>query len=562
MPIVPGRSRPDNPRSSPERNGAAADHPDDSTPLHDELFGSPADPAADDLPEPPLDRPIVRLGPDGVIEAANDPHRLAKLYIADGSGNGVPLIRYWREEWHRWEGGSYVRVPSKEIRAAVNRRTKQEFDRLNRLAVAKWRKEGQAGDPPKVMPVTDKLVGNVLSALAGLVCLSGRIEQPAWLDRRKDDPPADELLPCRNGIVHLGDWAAGKPHVRPPTPRLFTSVVLPYDYHPHAPAPRRWLEFLGQLWPDDASTIDTLQEWLGYNLLPDTSQQKIAMFVGPRRSGKGTIARVLTALVGPGNVCSPTLGNLGTNFGLQPLIGKLAAIISDARLSARTDAAIVTERLLSISGEDGQTIDRKFMSSVTAKLPCRFTIMTNELPRLLDASNALTGRFILFRMTRSFYDREDVRLTDRLLAELPSILLWAMEGWRRLRDRGHFVQPASSARLIREMEDLASPVGAFLRDCCRVGPGREVPMAELYQRWRRWCEQVGRDPTSEQIFGRDLRAAVPALDDRQPRVGGLRVRYYVGVGLRSDEEEAEGDHPDDDVARMARGPTYCTRERG
>ena len=100
--------------------------------------------------------------------------------------------------------------------------------------------------------------------------------------------------------------------------------------------------------------------------------------------------------------------------------------------------------------------------------------MSNELPRLGDASGALAGRLILLRLTRSWFGKEDPRLFDRLRAGLPGILLWAAEGWRRVRDRGRFIQPKSAAKLVEEMEDLSSPVGAFVRERCRVAPGERV----------------------------------------------------------------------------------------
>ena len=61
-----------------------------------------------------------------------------------------------------------------------------------------------------------------------------------------------------------------------------------------------------------------LQEWFGYLLTPDTRQQKILMMVGPKRSGRGTIARVLKAMVGADNVVNPTLNTLARPFGLSP----------------------------------------------------------------------------------------------------------------------------------------------------------------------------------------------------------------------------------------------------
>ena len=129
----------------------------------------------------------------------------------------------------------------------------------------------------------------------------------------------------------------------------------------------------------------------------DTRQQKIFLFVGPRRGGKGTIGRVLTGLLGPHNVAAPTMAGLSTNFGLQPLIGKPLALVSDARLSGRADGQVGVERLLSISGEDSLTIDRKYRDPWTGRLSTRFLILTNELPRLSDSSGALASRFVAVR---------------------------------------------------------------------------------------------------------------------------------------------------------------------
>src|SRR5262249_16707043 len=158
-----------------------------------------------------------------------------------------------------------------------------------------------------------------------------------------------------------------------------------------------------------------LQDWFGYCLTPDTSQQKILMLVGPKRSGKGTIARILTQLIGPANVCAPTLGSLGTNFGLAPLLNKTVAILRDTRLRGRTDRAVGVERMVSVRGEDAQTVDRKHLSHVTTPLPVRFIILTNELPKLNDSSGALVGRLIVLRLTRDWFGSEDTQLTKRLL---------------------------------------------------------------------------------------------------------------------------------------------------
>src|SRR5207249_5745980 len=141
----------------------------------------------------------------------------------------------------------------------------------------------------------------------------------------------------------------------------------------------------------------------------------------------------------------------------------------------------------SISGEDLLTVDRKYKDAWIGRIPSRIVILTNELPRLGDMSGALAARFIIVQFRRSFLGEEDPGLTDALLTELPGILNWALDGLDRLTERGRFVQPESSKETMQELEDLASPMKAFLRDCCELDPTGEVAIEALYRAYERWC---------------------------------------------------------------------------
>jgi putative DNA primase/helicase len=121
------------------------------------------------------------------------------------------------------------------------------------------------------------------------------------------------------------------------------------------------------------------------------------MIIGPKRAGKGTIGRISRRLLGGHNVCAPTLADIGDHFGRAVLIGKTLALVADARISGRADTAAITERLLSISGEDPQTIPRKFLPDWNGFLPTRFMVLTNELPKIEDASATLASRFTSWR---------------------------------------------------------------------------------------------------------------------------------------------------------------------
>lgn len=363
---------------------------------------------------------VEGFAPRAVLDP-HDPIKTAREMVVAlfTDRRGQVLYRHRGAFW-QFRSGCYLLADDEAIRTAIW------------TFLEKAKRLDQKGNPTPFKPSRAR-VSDTLDALGAVCELGAHREPPVWLANSSNMPPPGEFLPVANGLVHL---PSGELH--PSTPQYFGLSASGVAFELHAPEPRHWLAFLGDLFGADRQAIEALQDWFGYVLASDTSQQKILLVVGPKRSGKGTIARVLREVVGRESVAGPTLSSLSSNFGLEPLIGKPLAIISDARLGGRSDQAAIAERLLSISGEDGLTIDRKFRQAWTGYLSTRFMMLTNELPRLLDNSGALANRFIVLVLERSFYGREDPALTNRLLGELPGILNWAMEGYRRLRARGHF----------------------------------------------------------------------------------------------------------------------------
>ena len=95
---------------------------------------------------------------------------------------------------------------------------------------------------------------------------------------------------------------------------------------------------------------------------------------------------------------------------------------------------------------------------------------------------------------------------------------------------------------IMTMRDLASPVGAFVRERCVIGGDKQVEVDTLYAAYRKWCEANEHPKPTKQIFGRDLRAAFPEIGMKRPRVQQPgddsdeveRVRFYIGIRLRKE----------------------------
>jgi putative DNA primase/helicase len=473
-------------------------------------------------------------------EGPEDPHRLARTYVADRcSHDGGSTLIFHRNEFWCWDGTCYRPMDEEELTAGLTACTKAEFDRINPVEVQEWEARGRKdranrpSGPPETRKVTRVLLANVAQALKGMGIVPSRLDPPAWLI---EDPPfpANEVIPCRNGLLHLPSFLQGKPALHKSTPAYFGCHSLEFDFDPDAnPGPPAWLHFLESIFAHDRESIPALQEWMGYLLTADTSHQKIGLFIGPTRSGKGTIARIITALIGKENVATPSMAEFGLEFGLQELIGKPLVIVGDARVSGKQDTQMAVERLLAISGEDSVQIDRKYLRPWNGRLPGRLMILSNLVPRLPDSSRALPGRMLAFRLVESWKGREDTKLEGKLKSELPGILIWAIYGWEKLQREGRFLQPDSGQSIIDEMNALGSPIGTYVEERCSRGPQSSIPTKDLFRDWKEWCDSMNLRPGSDAEFGQNLRAFDASIVRTRPRdpSTGIQVPHYEGIEL-------------------------------
>lgn len=451
-----------------------------------------------------LEQPTARMVPAG----PDDPSVVAR-HLADSLlHDGTPTLAYWQEDWYQWTGDHWALTPHAVINSYV----------WHALENAMYRRPARKlGDPPELVrwaPTTRKVAG-VVDALANL---------PMWRGHG--------LAPDGDGTAFANGWLdAGMTALSPHHPSRFNTWALPFAYLPRAQCPR-WLAFLGQLWPDEPDSVRLLQEWFGYVLSGRTDQEKIAQLVGPPRCGKGTVLRVMMALIGSENACQPSVNSLAGPFGLEPLIGKRLAAIADARW-AGPSVPLAVERLLTVSGEDQPTVDRKNRRAWNGKLNTVFMLLSNDMPNFRDDSAALVNRFVTLRFRQSFLGRENHRLTGELLAELPGIYNWAAAGMASLTRRGRLAEPAASLAARVEMERAASPVRAFVDDTCELDPASSADLDELYGRWAKWARANGNREGSKEWLSRALQSAYPLL--RSEREGsareGTRRRVIHGLSL-------------------------------
>jgi len=451
-----------------------------------------------------------------LLPPPTSPMEVARVLVARKYTRGDTLtLRHWRGAWWQWIGPRWVEVEQRAVRSTAYVFTEHAECIMNET-ITEW------------APNRHK-IADLLDALAAITHLPQSESMPTWLDGTVYN---GLIVATANGLLDVGQRK-----LLEHDPKFFNATSVPFDYDPHGASPATWLRFLNALWTDDEGrpdhdSIRALQEWFGYVVSGRLDLHKILLVVGPTRAGKGVIARTLGKLVGKENVAGPTLSSLNGDFGLAPLIGMSLAVVSDARLSGR-GAQVVVERLLSISGEDTLTVNIKYREQWTGKLPCRLMVCSNELPQLGDASAAIAGRFVSLLLYRSWLGKEDRELEPLISLELPGILNWALDGLERLNSQSGFTRPASSDDTLRALQDLASPVAAFVRDRCQLDPEHMIAVDDLYAAWKDWAELNGHVRSSKQVFGRDLRAAVPRIKIVQLGSGDNRPRSYAGISLKT-----------------------------
>jgi len=429
---------------------------------------------------------------------------------------GTALVHY-AGDFFRYKGTHYDSVEEATIRSHIYKylsRCKKQDKKGNIISFA-----------PN--PATVSAVVDATKALTHLENVANT-KPPVWLDGYASTrPEASKLISLQNGLFHLEDSV-----LLPHSLGFFTQNSLPFQYDPLATCPQ-WEKFMRDVWPDDQQSIDTLQEIFGYILSGDTSQQKFFNIIGPRRSGKGTINKILVSLLGLHNTVAPELGELCDTFGLQPWLGKLLASFTDARAPERNRSAVVSQ-LLRIVGGDTITVNRKNKESWDGYLPTRIMIYSNEVLQLTENSNALTGRMIVLKMKTSFYGREDTNLSTRLMEELSGIFNWAMQGLHRRQERGgYFVQPESGKDLLHTMESLGNPMGTFVEDTLIDDPTGAVRKDYLFACYRKWSQKHGLHAGNELTFAKKFLAATQEMAIGQTRVNmdGIRRPCYTGVSF-------------------------------
>ena len=309
---------------------------------------------------------------------------------------------------------------------------------------------------------------------------------------------------------------------------------FPVEYQADAPAPAAWLNFLdGLLVPED---IPTLQEYLGYLLIPSTKAQKMMILTGRGGEGKSRIGLVLKKLMGD-SVHMESIHRLETNrFASANLEHKLVMVDDDLQMSALPDTRNVKSI---VTAEDKTCIERKGKQATQGRLYVRLLCFGNgNLIAVNDSSDGFWRRQILISVKDRPPDRiDDPFLIEKLSEELPGIFLWALEGLKRLLANQYRFTLSERAKqnLAAAMED-GCHLDQFMQasSYVRFDPEKSARSTYLFRAYNKWCGDNLEKPVTQKKFSQYLFKNAERYGIRFSKHIEGGFRGYRGVYVRPD----------------------------
>ena len=310
---------------------------------------------------------------------------------------------------------------------------------------------------------------------------------------------------------------------------------LNVEYVPTPGEPKHFLAYLSELLENE--DIRTLQEYLGYCLIPSTKGQTALFIIGSGGEGKSRIGAVLNSIFGKAMLTGDFHRVESDRFFRYNLINKLLMVDDDMQMSALKSTGYVKSI---ITAETPIDVEAKGQQSHQELLYSRFLCFGNGSPKALyDKSEGFARRLLILTTKPKPPDRvNDPYIADKFIIEKNEIFLWIFKGLKRLIANNFRFTVSERARqnLADAMTENCNII-QFLADenYVLLGEG-ETASADLYYYYSLWARRNALEPLKKHTF-------IAWLHDNQHRYGiqndnhiknnfGQEVRGFRGIKIK------------------------------
>ena len=258
---------------------------------------------------------------------------------------------------------------------------------------------------------------------------------------------------------------------------------------------------------------DYIQRAVGYSLTGETSEQVFFVAYGSGENGKSKFVETLMSLMGLSEYAVTTDLERFSDAGFGGVRNlEAVARLHKARLATATESTIArklnTAAIKKLTGED--TLDASFLyqGSFSFRPIVKLWFSVNHLPIIEDASRSIWRRVRIIPFDVAFSGvRRDQRLSEKLQAELPGILNWAVHGARSFYNDGGILNSPAVQLSVDEYQQDQDPMANFFATCLDLSnPSATAGATDLYTAWCEYCRgSEGRYPGTQSAFGRKLK---------------------------------------------------------
>lgn len=311
---------------------------------------------------------------------------------------------------------------------------------------------------------------------------------------------------------------------------------LPVSYQEKEVIPEKWLKFLSELLEEE--DIATLQEYMGYCLIPSNKAQKLLMMLGKGGEGKSRVGLIMRSILGISMNVSSIQKVEHNRFARADLEHKLLMVDDDMKMEALKDTNYIKSI---VTLEDKMDLERKSRQSVQGTLYVRFLCLGNgSLNALHDRSYGFYRRQLILTTKDVPPDREnDPFLIEKLQSEVNEIFLWCLQGLRRLLKNNYkFTISEKAKKNLSEAMENGNNIIAFMKSegYIRLENNTTATSKSLYQAYCRWCEDNTEKAMMAKSFSGYLKDNEKLYDIKYstniPAENGKNARGFQGIHVK------------------------------
>lgn len=392
------------------------------------------------------------------------------------------IIRYcpgWKNPWLIWSG-KHWKIDHENKIEGLARATLRELQKQGNEIL-------ESEETKKLKENIHKFVLKSESDNRIKAMINQAKSQPSIIVKRLNGN--EYLLNYKNGTLNLKTGEL-QPHNR----RDHITRLIDLEYKKDMKCPN-WESFINKIFLGNKELIEYVQRSVGYSMTGNATMQCFYILHGGGSNGKGTFMKTIMAVLGDysGTLKGTSLMEKNNDEGARGDLAKLESkrfvLVNELEDNKSLDEALV--KSLSSGSDEVVPVRRMYEEEFDLKPTFKMWMTTNKLPKIKGTDQGIWRRVRKVPFEYDFEtdpDKDEDFFVNKLIAELPGIVNWALEGCLKWQREGIQV-PEIVSYAINDYRHDMDTIQRFIDECCIVSETVKVNKVNMYDLYCEWCKE-------------------------------------------------------------------------